>query len=165
MQNGRIPPALPEFTFAGSGITVKLRRVSPFLLGDVAKSLVAPKPPLNTVDYGNGPVQEANEADPTYLVALEDHRKEVGVRNMKALIRLGVECEVDDDAVQELRATMRDLGVELDPDDKWVYIVNIAITHEDELIQLRDAILRKSQPTEEAVQEQLADFHGEVSRS
>lgn len=164
-RNGRIPPELPEFTFVGSDITVRLRKVSPFLLGEVAKSVPKPMPPLNTVDYGNGPTQEPNEADPGYLQALEEYKQEVGNRNLRALIHLGVECEVDAAAVQALRTQMATFGVDLDPDDKWVYIVNIAITDTDEIVELRDAILRKSQPTEGAVQESLAAFPGDVSRS
>lgn len=164
-RNGRIPPELPEFTFVGSDITVHLHKVSPFLLGEVAKSVPKPTPPLNKVDYGNGEVLEPNEADPGYLQALEDYKQEVGNRNLRALIHLGVECEVDTAAVQALRDQMAMFGVTLDPDDKWVYIVDIAVTHTDEIAELRDAIMRKSQPTEGAVQDALAAFPGDVSRS
>jgi hypothetical protein len=172
MHNGRIPPELPTFTFSGSGITVHLRKVAPLLLAQVKKSIPAPVPPMNTVNFGDGPVQQANPADPDYQQALVDHEQRVNEKIMEVLFSLGVDISDEGgrvapalESVERLRMQMREFGVELHPDDKLVYILNICLVDTDDIARLRDAIMRKSQPTEDAINETLQTFQGDVSGS
>jgi hypothetical protein len=168
MHNGRIPPELPTFTFSGSGITVHLRKVAPLLLTQVKKSMPVPKPPLNMVNYGDGPVQQENPADPDHIAALADHEQRVNEKIMEVLFSLGVDLSGNQswgDEVDQLRVAMLSLGVPLHPDDKLVYILNICLTDTDDIARLRDAILSKSQPTEGAINETLQTFQGNVSGS
>lgn len=166
MQNGRMPPGLPEFTFLGSGITVKLRTVAPMLLDKVRSSVPKPEAPLNEVDYGDGQKRmERNYGDPDYQAALKEAERAAGEKTIRVLFLLGVECDVDTEAVENLRRTMRAFGVELDDDDKWVYLSNICLIDQQDIYNLRDAILRRSQPTEVAIGESLETFRGDVSGS
>lgn len=159
---GRTPPPLEELMLS-SGITVKIRKVSPMTLQAVKRQYPRPAPPLVENDYGDGKVRrEPNPADPAYAQALEDHLQMVGLKVIDVLMDLGVDVAPDAEAVAAFRARMQRHGIEVQGDDHQIYVQHIAIQTEDDLERVREAITRKAMPTEEAVQEHLATFPGDV---
>lgn len=162
MTTGRIPPPLEELTLS-SGVTVQIRKVSPFSLDAVRKLYPRPQPPLVENDYGDGVKRrEPNPADPGYLQALEDHKALLATKITEAMLHLGIKADIDPGAVTAFREEIGALGVALDESDRMVYIRHILIQTEDDLQRLAEAITRKTMPTEEAVQEHLETFSGDV---
>jgi len=154
-------PSGEEFIL--NGVTLKIKRISPLLVNDIRKSVKRkfsrPEPPLQDVDYGDGKkVKEPNPAHPDYKAALSDYNAETGEEFIHALIRLGVECEVDEYAVKALREIADDLA--LPDDDKVLYISRILVASPKDLQTLQDAILGRIQPTEAAIAEKVDSFPG-----
>ena len=164
--NGRAVPALMTHTFADTGMTVGIRKLSPLLRDDIDIALRRefPEPAPPVVDTELGP--EVNAADETYLkrraewmVAHVERRSE---RMLRVAIKRGIEVEVDADAVAALRADMAEQGVTLDDDDKFVYVSRICIGSTEDLQELYDALTRRSMPTRQAVEAHKATFPGDV---
>ncbi len=174
MSDAATNQGLTEFVCKDTGITLRIRHI-PFTVTDrffkqYEADHPAPKPPTNEVDYGdNEKVKEPNLADPTYLRRLGRYEKERGeVVNEQAkrlFTQLAVECEVDAAAVTALRAAMTQLGVELDVDDKFVYVWQIAVGTMEGHNELMSAIQRRLQPTEEGIAEARQSFRGQVQGS
>lgn len=169
MQKGRQVPTLQLFTFPDTGITVQLHKVSPLLRDDIdamlRRQFPPPQPPLNVVPsgFGDGATrQEPNEADPDHQQALMrwqiEHINRMGQKLMDLAIRNYVECEVDHEAVAELRAAMQAMGVELDPDDKYVYVSRICIGTPDDQRDFSNALFTRAAALREAVQAHKATF-------
>lgn len=156
---GRIVQALPTFTFKDTGITVSIRKVSPLLGMEIRKAFPPPKPPVVHTELGD----EENPADPDYERAMEEYGMLIEDKASRLYIKRGVECEVDTAAVASLRADMADMGITLDPDDKYVYIKYICVGSDQDYQELIEAITRRSQPTEAAVQETIDMFQPAVS--
>jgi len=136
-----------------SGKVIKINPVSPLLVMDVAKSLPKPKPPLVEVDYGDGGKKlEHNTADTNYqeeLLAWEEKREIVAKK--LTLIR-GIDVDIDLTAVKELREFTKELsGVDLDANDKYVYITYILIPDPTELQTIITLISNGGQPTADNV--------------
>lgn len=175
MQKGRQVPKLTEFTFPDSGITVQLRKVSPLLRDDLDALLrrtnPPPQPPVQTVDtgFGDGPSQQTNEADPDYQNALlkwqMEHWRRVGDRLLDLAIRRYIECDVDTRAVAQLRKDMAALGVDLDPDDKVVYLSRIAIGTREDMNDLSAALFQRQERLREAVDAHKATFPSDLPRA
>lgn len=175
MTKGRTPPPLPTFTFPDSGITVSVRKLSPFMGEQIGRSLrkehPAPKPPINIVMYGDGkPVQEENLADPDYLAAMQQYEQEqaheAGQRMMNLVIQAAVVLDdVDTAEVARIRAVMAAVGAPIDDemDDREVYIRFVCIGTQDDLEDLMEAATRRSQPTEAAIAENVTAFRSQVS--
>lgn len=173
MQKGRQVPALEEFTFKDTGITVQLRKVSPLLRDDLDAMLrrtnPPPSPPLNTVPAGFGDApqkQEPNEADPDYAQALLkwqlEHFNRVGEALFALAVKRYVEVEVDHEAVAQLRADCAAIGIDLDPDDKLVYVSRICIGTNEDRVDLSNALFKRSSTFREAVDSHKATFRGDV---
>ena len=123
---------------------------------------------LAVVDYGEGPVQEANLADPAYQAALEAHTNRInelleeGTRRL--LIKLGVMPYLEWDegkqaAVDAVRETMQsEFGVELDPNDRYVWVTSVAMGTMEDWSDFTMYLLRRNMPTEAAIQEKLKKF-------
>lgn len=158
--NGHHGPT--TFTFPDSGVTIKTRKVSPLLLAEIQKTLPPPTPPMQEVDYGGTKKMEPNPAHPDYAAALATYRAEFSNLIFRALVLIGVECEVDAEAVGKLRADMQQFNVTLPPEDKFVYVAHILCTSNEDVTALRDLLLRHSQPTEGAVAEAVDRFPAEV---
>jgi hypothetical protein len=157
----RKEPLVP-LTF-DTGITVQIRRTSPMLIQEVQKSFPAPLPPRNKVDYGNGfTAMEVNKEDPDYQEEMKKYKADLDARVLKAMIIRCVEAEIDQTALVELREQMREVGAELDKNDKYVYVSMIAMETADDFTNLANTILKRSQPTEEAVQDAVDSFRGDV---
>jgi hypothetical protein len=156
------PGELTPFKFQDTGISVKIRKVSPLLINELYKLYPAPKPPLQEVDYGDGKkVQEVNEAHPDYVQALADHNTQIYEQLKKLLVKRGVVCEVDKDAVDELRQFWQDeYGNHLEGTDLEIYVLYICAGSDADINELMDAITRRSQPTQEAKELAKVSFPG-----
>jgi len=172
MTKGRTVPPLPTFTFKDTGITVGLRKLSPYVGDQIGKAIrkerPAPKPPLNEVDYGDGKkVSEENTADASYQRALAEYEQwvafEAGQRTIRAVLDYAIALDtdqVDADAVAQARAMMAAIGAPLDDDisDRDVYIKYVCLGTQEDLSDLLEAATRRSQPTEAAIAENVTAF-------
>ena len=145
-----------EYLFRDTGITVKIRKVSPMVSAEVARAMPDPEPPLQEVDYGEpkGKVFEKNYADPSYQVILAEHKQKIFEKLQRTMILRAVEVEGEDwkEEVAEYRAFMQDAGVEVkEPNDLIVYIMHICVGTKEDLEDLIEAITSRSQPTEKEV--------------
>jgi hypothetical protein len=158
----KLPGELTPYTFKDTGISIKIRKVNPLLVNELDKAFPAPKPPMQEVDYGDGnKVMEANEAHPDYIQALSDYRNARMDRYKKLLVKRGVECKVDLEAVEELKKTWKeDYGCDMEGTDKEIYIFYICAGTQEDMDELMDAILKRSQPTKEAVELAKVSFPG-----
>lgn len=169
---GRQVPKLDDFTFPNSGIPVQLRKVSPLLRDDVDAAVrrqhPPPDPPMQVVDtgFGDGATPQPNIADPAYRAAVLEWQTAHWGRVAEALMRLAVaryiEVDVDAEAVAQLRVDMAALGVELDADDKYVYITRICIGSRADERDLSDALFTRQEQLREAVDSHKATFRGHV---
>lgn len=172
MTKGRQVPKLESFTFPDSGITVQLRKVSPLLRDDVdalmRRQHPPPDPPMQVLDtgFGDGATPQPNVADPAYRQAVAEwqlaHWQRVGDALLRLAVTRYVECAVDTAAVAELRAAMAAIGVELDADDKYVYITRIAIASRDDQTDFSNALFQRTTQLREAVDSHKATFRGDV---
>src|SRR3990167_2097736 len=160
--NGNEKPVLNltgTVTLPDSRATLEVNYVSPPLLNDMRKAIrrtiLKPEPPLVEVAYGETKKWEANPAHPEYRAALADYNADFGQEFFQQLVRFGVQCEVDARAVSELRE--RAAALELPEDDLVLYVTRILVTSQADMQALMNAVLRRSQPTEEAVTEKVAD--------
>lgn len=149
------------FTFE-NGVTVELRRVSPLTIQEFGNSFPEPKPPKQTVDYGQGPVVEENRSHPGYLKEMAEHTFSVTRKMMDFTLWRGVKCDVDHAAVEEVRRDATMFGGSLEGDDKLIYIKHVLVSTSEELGRLRDAILSQGQPTEAAIAEKQAGLKSDV---
>lgn len=147
-----------------TGVTVGIRKVSPYTFDAINRAYPPPLPPLVKNDFGNGDVrEEPNPADPDYQAALAEHEALKSRHLQDVMLRLGVVVEVDAAALEALRATMDTIGVPLDKDEHLAYVKHLAIGSKEDLTALIAAITGASQPTEEAVTAAAATFPGNVS--
>lgn len=158
---------MKEFKFQDSGYTVKIRRVSPLLALELQKKFPAPKPPKNQVpDLDGKMVWEENIADPAYAEALTKYQQDLELRMRRLVIMRGVVHTLSDEEkaqVVELREFWQTTYNEvLEGSDLEVFISYIAVGSDGDLSDLIDAILKRSQPTEEEVREAQNSFPGAV---
>jgi len=174
---GRAVPALPEHTFRDSGITIKIRKVGPTTQQRLAQQIMKelPEPPVPIVETEVGP--EPNAADPAYIAAKEqwasDTNRELSERLM-LIAALEAEVTIDAAAQQDIarkRRHMQLIGIPyednpaLTPEEneKVFYILHVAAATPEDLREFSAAVLRRSVPTEEAVQAQIATFQRDLS--
>jgi len=172
---GHRVPQLMEHTFQGTGITVQIRKLSPFIQDDVKVSIRKkdkaagkyPEPPMVPGVEGK---LEPNESDPDYLNALAKYNREakdrINAELMRVAIRRGIELDVGEDIkaqIEELRIQLEVDGIEIEETDpKIIYITRICIGSDEDTSDLYDALFRRSIPTKEAVEAHKATFPGDV---
>jgi hypothetical protein len=148
------------------GVTVELRRVPPLTLQEFDRQYErdhpVPVPPKQQVDYGNGPVSEDNRAAPDFLQAIAQYNGEKARAAMDLILWKGVKVDVDAVALQEARDDAAQFGMTLPGDDRLVYIKHVLIGSSEELLELRDAILLRGQPTEAAIAQAAGEFKSPV---
>ena len=155
---------LIDFTFRDTGITVKIRKISPMLATDIGDSIPLPQAPLNEVDYGEprGKVMEPNLQDPAYQRALLDRQTKIFKTWRRVMILRAVQVEGDawKEEVSEYRQFMQEAtGFPLDePNDLVVYVLRICVGSEEDLGELIEAITRRSQPTREEIEKAKDSF-------
>lgn len=153
-----------EITLPISGKVVKVIRISPLLLDDFFASLPRPPdPPTQKIEYAGGVTkEEPNPASPEYETALDRHAYRNGLAVIEFCIEMGVECDVDADAVAKLREWAKRHGVTLPEDDKVVYVSRILTQGNEDLVAIRRGVLGLIQPTEEAVDKAADSFPGKI---
>lgn len=160
---GRTVPKTGEPVTLSSGITVWARKVSPYTMQLAGKSITKPTPPMVEVEYGEGKKGvEANEADPVYVAALAEWQQAISLKAVDVMFRLGVQVDIDQAALDERRTEFEALGLTMDSDPHLAYIKHIAIQCEDDMTLLAAAITKKSQPTEDGVQDHLDTFSDRI---
>jgi hypothetical protein len=171
-QKGRAVPPLPTYTF-DTGITVGIRKLSPFLRDDIEAQIrkddrrdgKVPTPPLAAGVEG---VPEPNESDPDYLEARIAYEAALRPRIQERLLRIaitrGVAVAIDRDALDAYQADMHAAGIEVDEaDEKVLYITRLCIGSNEDTQDLYNAIFTRAMPTREAVEAHKATFPRDVS--
>lgn len=151
-----------ELTLPDSGAHILFRPVSHMLMADASKSVRRPSPPVIDVNYNGNIKQEPNANAPEYLEAMRQYGAAQNNKALEVAVLLGVQVEVDKERVSELRQSLADSGVEIPKNDKVLYVTRILCETANDLATLRDAIIRKSQPTEEAVADATERFPADV---
>lgn len=164
-QKGRAVPPLATFTFPVSGVTVQIRPMSQFTIAHIEmaarRKFPSPQPPLFTADYGDGPKQEPNPAHPDYQAELKNHKALISGKIMDGMIELGVEVEIDQVRLDEVKRVMELIGTPLDEvSEKVAYVKHCCVVDIAKELPALGAALRGV--TEEAVTEHAAAFPGDV---
>lgn len=181
VRQGRTVPPLPEHTFKDSGITIKIRKVGPTThrqLGiQIRKEIPEPEPPRNAPDSEAAALgEEFNRADPAFEQAMEEWNKKTNTElSTRLLLVAALEAEVTIDNAGRADIARKKRSMELAnipwvPDPRWTpeeedrvfYILHVAASTPEELGEFGAAVLRRSVPTEEAVQAQIATFQRDV---
>lgn len=160
---------MTEFTFADTGITVKVRKVSPMIATDVAASFPEPEPPEQEVEYPGGKVMEKNYADPNYIHAKAEYQKKVTMALQRVMIQRAIKPTDEDwkEDVQEYREFIQQsTGKPLQEEsDLLVYVMRVCIGSQEDMQDLLNAITKRSQATPEAVEAARNSFRGQLQGS
>lgn len=148
---------LEPYVFKDTGEEVGIRKVSPLLVIKLRERYPAPRPPLQTVDYGDGPKQEQNPTEPTYLQNVQDYEQAMERRVRNLLIQRGVKIEWTDEKLAklaELRSWWKETyGEDLnDVDDTFVYVSYICVGSDSDLEELINVLIKRSQPSKEGLE-------------
>ncbi len=126
----------------------------------------APPVPAPVIDIAGELRPVANPSDPDYQLAVKLHEQEMHTASYRFLLNKSLVLSESDRAeVAELRTEIESRGSELDPDDSWVFLFNLASTDPDEIGRFQNAVLRLSQPTEAATADAKARFPDTVQGS
>jgi len=171
-QRGRIVPALPEHTFKDSGVTIRIRKVGPTTQQRLAQAIMqeSPAPPVPIVETELG--KEPNLADPQYMADTEKWEQQTRnelTNRLMLIAALEAEVTIDDSARAEIARKKRHLQLIRIPhadradltdeeNERVFYILNVCAATPEDLGEFGQAVLRRSVPTEEAVQSQIATF-------
>lgn len=161
-----------EFTFS-TGITAQVGKVSPTLIADIERAIrqqwadKEPRPPVEQVDMGAGPVELPNPHDPDYLAAKAEFDRELDMEVTRRwddiIIRRAVQLAVDEEALNAVAADYAAVMGEplpLTGDRKVDYVRRVAIGSWQDIAELRRIVTQRSIPTREAVQAHAATFQG-----
>lgn len=175
LTTGRAVPAelLYSYTFAGTGRTVNVRKLSALIRDEVRRvvqrdvAFTKPEPPLVSVDYGTGTIEQPHTGHPVYIERLADWQRrvnsEVGDRLTRLVVRRAVVCDVDTVAVATARADMLDIGVDLDSyTDHEVFVRFVCVGPNDDWVDLLRVVFERSAPSAEAVQAHVDSFRADV---
>lgn len=173
-QKGRRVPELPTYVFVETGVEVKIRRLGPFTMDELRKALrkerKPPKPPsiVNEVGDARVKIAELNFDDPGYKQELREYNawlaQETGERMTNLMTNYCIIVEPEAAIVEEKRAllAMIDPTINDSYSDKEVYVRHYLMGSSEELERVQNFILNRSMPTEEAVQEHIESFPGDV---
>lgn len=156
-----------EFTFESTGVTVRYARVPLQLVIDFEsgwkRKHSAPAIPVIETDIGGTVKRIENPTDPDYQASLAAWEASLHNASYRYMLKKSIVLSAEDKAeVDTLRAEVEADGSELDADDAWVFLFNIASTDPEEVGKFQNAILRLSQPTKESVDDAKARFQGTV---
>ena len=156
-----------EFTFDSTGVTVRYTRVPLQLVIDFEsgwkRKHTAPPVPVVETDIGGTSKSIENPTDPDYQAALTTWEAALHNASYRYMLKKSIVLSDEDRAeIATLRAEVEADGSELDADDAWVFLFNIASTDPEEVGKFQNAILRLSQPTKESVEDAKARFQGTV---
>jgi hypothetical protein len=147
-----------------NGFRVQIQGVPQDLYFDVQRTFPPPPPPLNEVKtpFG-GSKWVPNPHDPEYKNMLKQHSIESGGRMVDYVIWLGTVLSLDPvqrEKVKQYRDSYRNqLGLELDSDDKMVYIKKVICDGNFmKMMELSNAIQSLTNASEEAIAEKQNNF-------
>lgn len=164
------------FTFPDSGITVRIRRVGPRTLEQIARRVTReferemprPQPPMVRVVIGEegDEVLEPNVSDPGYRERLKVWDSNLQIRQASAILRFLIDyaivADIDPEAVRTLREALspEDLMTEDGKPytDHQVYVEHVCLSSNRDIEAVIQAILGLSQPRPERVNEEVARF-------
>ncbi len=180
-QQGRMIPPLPRHLFKDSGIEISIRKVGPTTYQRIAQAIMRdmpdPDPPRNPPDSEAAALgEEFNRADSDYMAACIEREGERRGELSRRLLLIGIleaEFEIDDRARVDIARKKRHLDLigasyEDDPkltpeeNEKVFYILHIAAATGEDTAEFVNTLMRRSVPTEEAVQSQIATFQRDV---
>ena len=158
------------FTFQDTGVEITIQKVSPAIAADARRALGKGKPHVPTrLITMDGPLKgtlEKVDDDPQYLEDLALHEQMVEEKINQLYIKRGVVEIVTkgwQQDVKDYRGLMSDIGIDtLQEDDKTLYITRLAPGSNEDLQELFSAIMMRSEPTEEVIQEHVDTFSGDV---
>lgn len=158
---------LKNFTMPDSGVTVVYRPVAPSLVTlDVRAAFPPPPVYKQWVDYGDGHgAWEENRSHPEYQQAVEAWETEVELLTMNAIIIRSLVLAVTDEVkaqVQDVRADMEAVGLELPKSDKLVWFRYIACASDRDWQSYLTNLSGQSEPNEETVKIYEDGFRGDV---
>lgn len=178
-QRGRAVPALPQHTFKDTGITIGVRKVGPSTQQSIAQAIVRdmPEPPIPIIETELGP--EPNPADPAYIADLAEWNQKTRAeltRRVMLIAALEAEVTIDDQARADIARRRRSLTLaktpyEDNPDltdeenERVFYVLYVAAGTPEDLSDFGAIVMRRSAPTEEAVQAHVATFQRDVQES
>lgn len=154
----------PQIHVCADGTPVAWRRISPVDLRNWERAWLKanpqPSPPAQKIDGE----QVENRGDPDYLAARAEWEEEHGAACVRTLLLLGCVVDVDMAAVAAHRALFAELDppIDLDPNDRYVYLSSILVRSEVDLQELYQKISGQLAVNEEDVKAAEADFQRSV---
>ncbi len=147
-----------------NGVEVKVRPVSPALIIDLQKKFPEPPVPIVESEVGDGTkIREENPVDPDYKRAWAEWHDKLDEKFRRLILLMAVECEVNPVEVKRVRDFFKsEFEVELDPNDKLVYLNDVLPSGNDEYTAFIDAVAGRSRPTEGAIAKAIEDFSTHV---
>jgi hypothetical protein len=175
-QKGRNAP-LPEYYFKNADVTVKIKRLGPFTMDEIRKSLMKqrqpPTVPILEVEVGEArtKMKEQNPHDPEYIRQSIEYNEwlntTVAEKMLDLMVNYCIVCDIDDDAKEEIADRRLALDI-IDPDiskqftDRQVYVQFVLMSSVEDMTNVQQFILGQSMPTPEAVESHIESFPGEV---
>ncbi len=157
---------LIPFVFSDTGKRVLLRKLSPLLAQQLRKDFPPPEPPLQEVDFGGEKSYEPNYSHPDYQYKLKQYEADFNEKSQRLLIKRGVVLTWTDEMraeLDELRKFYRDeYGKELPADDHICYVSYLCPGSDSDLEEMINKLMRRTQPTGEAVAEAQDMFQRQV---
>lgn len=157
----KLNPRTSEWT-SETGAVLKLRPISWLAVQRITSGNPKTRPPMPkaTVTYANGQVaEEANPNDPEYILAMEDWTRDSQYRSMQYALGTGVVVAVPD----EFKRSHLEFFPEASETELRCLYVMSQIT-QDEFMSLFDAIMGKTGPTEDGVEDATQSFRGDSER-
>lgn len=153
-------------TTKDGGVTLQLRKVSPLVATEIRKRFPPPKPPLAKVDYGDGNFEmEPNVDHPSHKAAMETYNLELEEKVRRAYLKLGCVVVVEQDSVDIMRETMKEIGIDLSSEtNEFVYINYVAVSSGEDYNELIQAIINRSTPTETDIQAASDSFRSDIQK-
>lgn len=149
----RLQSTLQPFVFPVSGRKIMIRKVSPYLLTDIAQSMSPPEPPVLELNYGTPEKpkykKEYNYADPEFIKAKAAHDVESESKLRRILFRKGIEhklteaeqAEVDEE--KEFYEEEEIAGLE-GQTDLMIFLSNICIQGSEDMEAIQSALVGAS---------------------
>jgi len=153
---------LHDYTFQDSGVKIKIRKVSPLLAMQLQNDFPPPQPPLQPVTMGDKVEMVANASSPEYVQMLNDYQREFELKLRGVILKRGVVIEMTDETkaqIASIRADYKEVtGKELAGSDELVYLSYIAVATSEDLTDLVQNIMKRSQPTEPVIGQTAKNF-------
>jgi hypothetical protein len=170
------PELLHPFTFQGTGRTVQIRKLSGLIRDEARRQArrnpadPEPQPPIFEVDYGEGTVKQPNPGHPLYVELHAAWERRVAdaasERLINIAIRRGVVCEIDQEAVKQVKADMAAASMPLDEyDDHYIFVAYVCCGPYADWNELLKALFDRAGPTEAVIAAHEESFRGNGKRA